>query len=178
MDDLEIDELKRLISTTDTEWERIDTLKPAMKASIKHWKRLIAWVKLQPETARPSDDAMIEAIDTHWTSDPGVCQYFNTFSDNRYYTEDYACQLCSLQCRELMHAINAARTWRRWLLAANKLLNKLHRQSRLSMATLTDDMARRLRSANSSASWDYDRREERVREEAEDEAMDEESREY
>lgn len=99
----------------------------AIKASIEHWQRMIAWAKEQPYGQEPDSEKMKRAIGEKWfTADCSLCKVFKS-----HYNGD--CRPCPLHdsrqyhwvcCNEWVD-VNNSETWGGWVTEAEHLLWKL-----------------------------------------------------
>ncbi len=99
----------------------------AIKKSIEHWERMIAWVKKQPQTDKPYYFAIEGAIGEDWSDEHcPLCEFYLS-----------VCNKCPLQKKHghcsgyekdrynNWNKVFNARTWKTWLKHAKVLLKQL-----------------------------------------------------
>ena len=102
------------------------TKKQAIEKSIKHWERMIEWVKKQPSTNRVNYGKMEKDIKEWWNSkDCSLCK--------KYYESSYDCEECPLTIKykkctsfdSIYKKIDNSNTWAEWLKHAKIMLRQL-----------------------------------------------------
>jgi len=101
----------------------------AIKKSIAHWRRMVKWASTQPIDKEPSRSEMFGDIKECWYGEN--CALCKTYADNE--NEDCSCENCplnsdsSISCCAQWIKVVESNTWGNWLLAADKMLEKLIR---------------------------------------------------
>jgi len=98
------------------------TKQQAIRESIAHWERMIAWVKTQPKRKEPDDIKMTNQIGENWYSD--YCPLCSL-----YHEGGEPCTRCPLHIKWgskiAWFLVDISPTWDEWLRHARKMLRQL-----------------------------------------------------
>jgi len=94
----------------------------AVNESIKHWNRMIAWVRTQPEGDLVYDRAMRGAIGESWYgSDCPLCALYGRCVDCPLAMADRPCNARGSAWR----TVEDSTIWREWIAAALRMIDVL-----------------------------------------------------
>jgi len=98
------------------------------KDTIKHYKRMIKWVKKQSPDDSVNSNKMFREIGENWYSPScSYCKKYLSSNDKPATTECWRCELRSTSvpircCNGLWNYMEIACRWKEWILAAKKVL--------------------------------------------------------
>ena len=98
----------------------------AIKASIEHWQRMIAWAEKQPDWEEKKSFSMNKAIGEHWygTNCPLCWKYTINNCFNCPLSKKYG--FCSSNNkRNLWFFVTNSYNWGEWLINAKKFIKQL-----------------------------------------------------
>lgn len=98
----------------------------AIKGSIAHWKRMIAWAEQEPRNAPVSHNQMESCINEEWhDSDCPLCKMFFDWVDCPGCPLAQKYGMCGGRGKNEWAKTDTAKTWRIWLKHARLLLKQL-----------------------------------------------------